>query len=328
MLLSQSLFAGPREDFLKLIDQPRVPLNVSIDTAKEADGIVTHPFAFDATTGQRVPGYLLKKAGSTGKHPVVIALHGTGGTKNSELAIAKTLAEKGFVAVTIDGRYHGDRAKPPLGKESYQDAILRAFREQKEHPFFYDTVFDVMRLVDYLQTRDDVDSSRIGLYGVSKGGIETYLTAAVDPRITAAVPCIGVESFNYAIENDDLWKERTGTIANAFASAAKEARVENPDKAFVKTFYDRVSPKIYSEFDGPSMLPLIAPRALMTINGELDKRTPPVGLKMCTDAAEAAYKSAGASDKFKVVIEPNTGHKVNPEAQVAAVDWFVQHLKP
>ena len=44
-----------------------------------------------------------------------------------------------------------------------------------------------MRLVDYLATRDDVDARRIGLTGISKGGIETYFTAAVDKRIAA--PC-------------------------------------------------------------------------------------------------------------------------------------------
>jgi poly(3-hydroxybutyrate) depolymerase len=51
-----------------------------------------------------------------------------------------------------------------------------------------------MRLIDYLDTRADVDPQRIGIYGVSKGGIEAYLAAAVDPRIQVAVPCIAVES--------------------------------------------------------------------------------------------------------------------------------------
>ncbi|HVS72300.1 MAG TPA: acetylxylan esterase [Phycisphaerae bacterium] len=44
-------------------------------------------------------------------------------------------------------------------------------------------MWDIMRLIDYLDTRADVDPQRIGIYGVSKGGIEAYLAAAVDPRI-------------------------------------------------------------------------------------------------------------------------------------------------
>ena len=107
-----------------------------------------------------------------------------------------------------------------------------------------------MRLVDYLETRDDVDKSRIGLFGVSKGGIETYLAAAVDERIAAAVPCIGLESFKWAVENNS-WQSRIGTIQFAFDTAAKESGVTSPDGAFVKQFYDRVAlPGIDGEFDG------------------------------------------------------------------------------
>ena len=58
------------------------------------------------------------------------------------------------------------------------------------------------RLVDYLKTLKDVDAKRIGLIGISKGGIETYLAAAVDQRIAVAVPVIGVQSFRWALEND------------------------------------------------------------------------------------------------------------------------------
>jgi cephalosporin-C deacetylase-like acetyl esterase len=101
-------------------------------------------------------------------------------------ALCRKLAEVGFIAVAIDAPYHGER-KSGKGETDYDDAIIRAYRGSGEHPFFYDTVFDVMRLVDYLSTRDDVDASRIGLIGISKGGVETYLTAAVDPRISVAV---------------------------------------------------------------------------------------------------------------------------------------------
>ncbi len=182
-----------------------------------------------------------------------------------------------------------------------------------------------MRLIDYLQTRDDVDGGRIGLYGVSKGGIETYLTAAVDERVKVAVPCIGMESFRWAVENNS-WQSRIGTIQHAFDSAAKEAGVESPGAEFVHQFYERVAPGIDGEFDGPAMAPLIAPRALLLINGEVDPRTPAAGLKLCTDAAEKAYQAAGASDHFVVRIQPKTGHKVNPDSQEAAVEWFVKWI--
>jgi len=55
------------------------------------------------------------------------------------------------------------------GQTDYDDAIVRAFHGSGEHPFFYDTVWDVMRLVDYLETRADVDTNRIGLTGIFQG---------------------------------------------------------------------------------------------------------------------------------------------------------------
>jgi dienelactone hydrolase len=329
--------ADARADFLKLIDRPRVPLAAEVTELPATRPLVEFHFTFAADAQQRVPGILLKsETVGSGRRPVVIALHGTGGTKTDELPVMRVLASRGFIAVAIDGRYHGERSKAGKGTFDYQHAIVDVWRESgsqptqstlREHPFYFDTVWDVMRLIDYLQTRDDVDAARIGLYGVSKGGIETYLSAAVDPRIAVAVPCIGVESFRWALEND-RWHSRIGTIQDAFNSAAKEAGVTSPDSEFVRQFYARVAPGIDGEFDGPSMLPLIAPRPLLTINGDSDERTPLPGLQLCTDAARAAYHQAGADDRFVVRIEAKTAHKVTADSQAAAIEWFAKWLQP
>lgn len=102
----------------------------------------------------------------------------------------------------------------------------------------------------------------------------------------------------------------------------------SPGGDFVHDFYQRVSPGIDGKFDGPAIVPLIAARPLMIINGDSDPRTPLPGLKLCTDAAEAAYRAANASDHLDVRIQPKTGHKVNPDSQAAAIEWFVKWLKP
>jgi dienelactone hydrolase len=319
--------ADARADFLKLINRPAVPLAPEMETISITNGIARFHFSYAADAEQRVPGILLKSKNSSGRRPVVIALHGTGGTKNDELPLLRELASKGFVAVAIDGRYHGERTKAGKGSTEYQDAILRAWHEPGEHPFFYDTVWDVIRLVDYLQTRDDVDPHRIGLTGISKGGVETYLTAAVDERIAVAVPCIGVQSFHWALENND-WQGRIGTVQNAFDAAAKDAGVTAPGSDFVRKFYDRVVPGIYGEFDGPALLPLIAPRPLLVINSDTDNHTPLPGVIECTNAAQQAYLAAKAGDHFVVRIQEHSGHTVTPESQRATINWFVQWLKP
>jgi dipeptidyl aminopeptidase/acylaminoacyl peptidase len=184
-----------------------------------------------------------------------------------------------------------------------------------------------MRLMDYLETRPDIDARRIGAMGISKGGMETYLAAAADPRIAVAVPVIGVQSFRWALDHDS-WQSRVGTFQAAVDAAAADEGIKAVDAAFVRRFYDRVVPGIYSEFDAPAMLPLIAPRPLLAINGDSDARTPLPGVQEAAAAAERAYRAANATDRFVLHIQPNTGHAFGDRAQQVALDWFVRWLKP
>jgi dienelactone hydrolase len=321
--------ADTRATFLKLLDRPRVPLAAEVSPPQTKAALTEIAFSYASDATNRVPGLLLKSAASTGRRPAVIVLHGTGGNKEGQRKLMAELVADGFIAAAIDGRYHGARAQGGAAAKSkdYVEAILRTFRTGRELPFFYDTVWDVMRLIDWLETRDDIDPRRIGTIGFSKGGIETYLAAAADPRIAVAVPCIGVQSFRWATENDS-WQSRIGTVQAAFDAAAKDSGVAPPGAEFVKTFYARVAPGIDGDFDGPAMLPLIAPRPLLAINGEIDPRTPLPGLQLCADAARAAYRAAGAEEKFVLRIQPATGHKVNPDSLLVAREWFKRWLRP
>lgn len=326
--------AATRAAFLALINRPVVPLAPQLAAPIEKEGRLHIAFSYAADADQRVPAILVKpaaasNASASARRPVVISLHGTGGHKEGQVKLLTQLADAGFIGVSIDGRYHGARAKNPKTTTDYTDAILRAYRAEKttEHPFYYDTVRDVMRLIDYLSTRDDIDATRIGLIGFSKGGTEAYLTAAVDPRVTATVACIGVQNFRWALDHDS-WQSRIGTIQAAVDAAAKDAGVTTVDAAFIRRFYDRTNPGIYGRFDGPAMLPLIAPRPFLAINGDTDPRTPVPGLELCAVAARTAYRAAGAEENFTLTIQPKTGHKVNPESLVAAREWLAQRLKP
>jgi dienelactone hydrolase len=316
-----------RAAFLELIDRPRAPLAPEVKEMGEADGLAQTHFTFAADAEQRVPGILVKQAKSAGRRPVVVALHGTGGNKEGQRALLKELAGLGFIGVAIDGRYHGERTKAGKGAAEYNEAILRAYWTGREHPFLYDTVWDVMRLIDYLETRSDVDSKRIGVIGFSKGGMETYLAAAVDPRIAVAVPCIGVQSFRWALEND-AWRSRVETFQAALNGAAKDAGVAEINVDFVRKFYDHVVPGIHKEFDAPEMLPLIAPRPLLVINGDSDARTPLPGVMESAERARKAYAGARAEEKFQLLIQAKTGHAVTPASRQTAIEWFVKWLKP
>lgn len=318
--------ADTRAAFLKLLDRPRVELASEVKTPAGTNGLRAVHFSFAAEAGVRVPGLLVKRNEAEGRRPVVIVLHGTGANKESQLPLLHDLAKRGFLAVGIDGRHHGERTKAGTGSAEYNEAMLNAWFGSKKLPFLYDTAWDVMRLVDWLGTREDVDAARIGLIGFSKGGMEGYLAAAADPRIAVVVPCIGVQSFKWALDNES-WRSRVETFKPAIEAAAKDEG-ETVNTAFVRRFYDRVVPGIYGQFDGPAMLPLIAPRPLLVINGDADPRTPLPGVNECLAAARTAYRAAGAEPKLQVILQPQTGHKVTIEARQAAVDWFVKWLRP
>ncbi|HEY6125255.1 MAG TPA: dienelactone hydrolase family protein, partial [Steroidobacteraceae bacterium] len=264
-----------------------------------------------------------------GPRPVVIALHGTGGTKEGGeiVNIAVKAARAGFIGVAIDGRFHGERTKAGTGAAEYNDAIALAFTSGKGHPFYYDTAWDVMRLIDYLATRKDVDAARIGLTGISKGGIETYFAAAADPRVAAAVPYIGVQSFKWALDNGQ-WRARIATIQSAFDASAVAAGKPAGSVDFVRQFYARVVPGIDGQFDGPAMLVAIAPRPLLVINGDSDANTPIAGVRLSVAAAKPFYEAANASDKLQLIVQENTPHRVNPESVDAGIAWFVRWLGP
>lgn len=316
-----------KDRFLKLLDRPRVPLDAKEAPVPGEKGFVNLRFEFSSEKDQRVPGLLVSLESEPVRKPCVIALHGTGGSKEGMRLVLRRLAKAGFVAVAIDGRYSGERSGDGKGGESYRSAILDTWKTGEGFPFLYDTVWDVARLIDYLQTRSDVDPTRIGAIGFSKGGMELYLAAAVDPRIAVSVPCIGVQSFGWALDNN-AWKPRINTIQSAVDSAAKLAAVDPIDSAFIRRFYERVVPGIHAEFDAPRMLPLIAPRPLLIINGDRDERTPRPGLELCIDAARQAYAQASATDHFEFMLQSKTGHAMTSKAEEQAFAWLVKHLRP
>ena len=331
---SQALFAQQpdperiRTAFLKMIERPRVALAPEAQPRKDGGVYRAEQFSFASESGERVPGIFLTAARATDRRPVVILLHGTGSRKEEFLALMRTLADRGLASAAIDARHHGARISTTSGGDNaqYYAAMLETYRTGKGRPYLYDTVWDVMRLVDYLGTRTDVDPKRIGLMGVSKGGTEAYLAAAVDPRIAAVVPIIGVQGFRWALDHDQ-WQPRIGTFAPAIEGAARDEGAKI-DAAFVRRFYDRVVPGIYGDYDAGSMLALIAPRPVLVINGESDVRTPLAGVREAVDTARRAYKSMNADEKLGLYLQPAAGHVVTRVAELVMADWFVRWLTP
>jgi hypothetical protein len=67
---------------------------------------------------------------------------------------------------------------------------------------------------------------------------------------------------------------------------------------------------------------------VLVINSDNDEHTPLPSVEECVAAAKNAFAASHAEDHFAVIIQKNAGHKVLPESERAAIDWFVKWLKP
>jgi predicted esterase len=325
--------AATREAFKKLLDRPRVDPDVK-EGASASSGPFIYPkltFASEKKadgTIERVPVSIVRPA-PPGKYPVMIVLHGTGGSKEGVKSWLTDLAGRGIMGVAIDARYHGDRSGGAKGAEAYVTAITKAWKDPKEkmeHPFYYDTVWDLWRLVDVLEKRDDVDPKRIGMMGISMGGIQTWLAASVDERVAVAMPLIAVQSFRWSLENEK-WQGRANTIKGAHEAAAKDLGETRVNSRVCRELWNKVIPGILDEFDCPKLLPLFASRPLYIGNGTEDPNCPFTGAKIAIQAAEQAYEKAGAKEKLKVSVAEGVGHKVTDEQKQEALAWCEKWLK-
>ena len=118
---------------------------------------------FEATT---LPGYLRKPPGAE-RPPLVVLLPGADSTKEELNGQAEHLLRRGLAAFPFDGPGHG----------------LVSFR-LKLRP---DEEVAVSAVLDHLLTRGDVDAQRVGVLGISYGGLFAIRAAAVDARVKAAV---------------------------------------------------------------------------------------------------------------------------------------------
>jgi acetyl esterase/lipase len=316
-------------DFKKLLERPRVPLNPAFEVTKTDSVIIEHGFIY-SEKNERVPMLIYKPVTGTGPCPAVIFLHGTGGRKEDNKKILYQLAKRGIMGVAIDARFHGERiAGGAHGSTEYVAAATAAWenkdRTRQTHPFLFDTAFDLWRVTDYLVSRPDVDAKRIGMGGISMGGMETWLAASADKRIKVIVLDISVQSFKWSLDNDK-WQGRARTIQSVHLQAAKDLGDSILNKRNVKAVWDKLLPNITGEFDCPSMLRLMAPRALLVVGTENDPNCPLPGANIAYASAMQAYASKKATDKISRDVTPKLFHTSTPEHFKMTLDWFSKWL--
>lgn len=297
-----------------------LPLQARVLSRETREGLVWERVRFLGAPGQMVPALIARPESAVGRLPAVVALHGLGGSKEGMRSWLAQLASRGYLALAIDARWHGERG-PGL-----QDALIRAYRSRRGHPYVFDTVADLFRTLDYLQSRPDVAGDRIGMMGISMGGQQTWITAALDRRVKAAIPMIGVNSFGWTVEHD-RWRPRAALLPRVYEAVRADLGEPAVNARVYRATWERLTPGLFDRFDGPHLLPLIAPRPLLVLNGETDPLVPLEAARLAAESAAGAYAAAGVPDRFRFEVAP-VGHTVTQEQRRLALDWFDRWLKP
>lgn len=310
----------PRPTFSEAMEScPKVEIKNFNSLLKEENLYLTT----EAGEQGRLPVLILSMKGSEERRPAIVFLHSTHKNKEWLRPLLEAYASRGYVAIAIDSRYHGERAS---NLTTYRDALISSWKNSDTMPFIFDTVWDLIKLADYLTQREDIDPTRIGITGESLGGMHAWFGAAVDTRYSVVVPIIGVQGFCWAIDHDK-WQARVDSIKPVFEEARKDLGKSAIDKEVVEKVWNRIAPGLASCFDSPYTVPAVAPRPMLIVNGAEDPRCSLAGLEVPKSRAIKAYGEAHSLDKFKLVAEPGIGHRMTPFMVKEASDWFDKYLK-
>lgn len=273
---------------------------------------------------------LLRLPDHDGPYPGIVQGPGWLGLKDASLYLPyhEALTEAGFAVLIFDYRGFGDSS----GERGTLSPVMQ--------------LQDLVNAVTYLQTRDEVDDDRIGVFGSGgTGGGNAVLLAAADPRVRCAVSQVPVadgEDWLRRMRREYEWYEfldrldadrrrRVTTGEGEMVAPREEIMVATPErrKSAVKKDVDGRIPDVVPLGVADGIIayrPLDhAPRArnLMVIGVTDDAVTP-------TDHAIALYEAA--PDPKRLVLQRHTTHYaaysqygdvVIPEI----VSWFEEHLR-
>lgn len=169
-----------------------IPLEVKNISKEDYQGGSNEKIVFTGVNYSQVPAYLISPKNGASSHPVVLIVDGGMGSKERWVQddnwpkgglITKALLAKGFAVMICDAVYHGER--------SYENGFA-SFPGVYQYPYSFrhiaiQTAIEYRRAIDYLSTRSDIDTTRIGMLGLSLGGLITFELTSIDSRIKSAV---------------------------------------------------------------------------------------------------------------------------------------------
>jgi cephalosporin-C deacetylase-like acetyl esterase len=211
---------------------------------------------------------------------------------------AVLLARKGFVVLMIDPLSQGERhqltdstGRPLTRGGTTEHTLLNAAAALVGSSVAAYELWDNEQGLEYLLSRKEVDTTRIGCLGNSGGGTQTTYFMAFDSRIKAAAVCSYITT-----------RERTFEL-----SGPLDGCVQIPDEG-----------KMGMEIT--DYMHLLAPKPLLVLSGRYDF-VDYTGAEQAYNEAKQCYKVLGAADHVQLVTIDD-GHGISQPKREAAARWF------
>ena len=253
------------------------PLDLKTKRTIREAGVAIRDVSFKGASGETIPAYLVIPRGK-GRHPAVIYAHGSGGSRRDLLPSAAGLAEHGAVALALDMRYSAARSQQSLPQGI--DGVKVATDNEIE------SVVEVRRAVDLLQSLPYVDKHKIGYVGWSAGARTGAITAGVEHRIRSY----------------DLLAGGALPVSNYVAQSPKDSRSE------VEGLLGKTDPLHF--------VALAAPSSLLFQDGRHDEVVP----------RKALVGLEHSASKPKELRWYDSGHVPSQQAWTDSLRWLSQRL--
>ncbi|MFX0100769.1 MAG: alpha/beta hydrolase family protein [Candidatus Hodarchaeota archaeon] len=209
-------------------------------------------------------------------------------------AFAVDLVKRGYITACHDALCFSERREV---SENYTFRKLLLFNRTLGLKY----AWDVSRLLDYLETRDNIDSKRIGIMGHSLGGQEAIFCPAYDSRIKLAISSCGIAKLHGP--NSILSEGITHNAALYLQGFLEGGR----------------------GMDSKEVVGLLHPRPVLLSHGIIDRIFPIEGVAELDNWVEEMYAHFGNSDKC-VTVRHAGGHYIPDTTKELVYSFLEQYL--
>jgi hypothetical protein len=290
-------------DLLGRLPERDRPVSVRIISREEKEEYILEKLMLDINGLEPVPAFFTKPKNAKGRIPVVLFNHSHFGQyevgKNEFIngrkemqspPFALELARAGYAGLALDSWGFGER---------HGRAEIDIFKEMlwKGQVMWGMMVYDNLRAIDYLETREDIDMNRLATMGMSMGSTMAWWLAALDERIRVCVDICCLTDFQTLIEKNDL-------------------------KQHGIYYY---VPDLLNHFTASEINGLISPRPHLGLAGRYDPLTPVEGLEIIDNNLKEIYRRDGAPEAWQLKIY-NVGHEENAEMRSDIMEFLRKWL--